>query len=75
MENNNYLSSIRISLFQIYVKYYYLDLTTVQLHSDCESYEYSFSVNRTSYDETHRRNLCKIFLKIEKRYLCSSSPL
>lgn len=44
MENNNYLSSIRISLFQIYVKYYYLDLTTVQLHSDCESYEYSFSV-------------------------------
>lgn len=33
MENNYYLSSTRISLFQIYVKYFYLDLTSVQLYS------------------------------------------
>lgn len=38
---------MRIFLFQIYVKYFYLDLTTVRLYSDCESYEYSFSVNPT----------------------------
>lgn len=75
MKSDNYLFSMRISLFRIYVKYSYLDLTTVQLYSDCESYEYSFSVNRKSYDETHRRSLCKIFLEIEKKYLCSSSPL